>query len=278
MVRRLSMVIAAAAILTAGCATQLPEVPALSDSGTWLPGKVVWHDLVTPDIAGAKSFYGGLFGWSFDDVSEDYTLVRHEGRLIAGMAKLRTTKYASYWVPLVSVPDVDRAVAGTTGSGGERLVKAFDVPGRGRVAVLRDPQDAVFGVVRTIQGDPVDRVPGNNEWLWNEVWTSDVAAAGSFYRNLVGYDVSERTVADQPYTFLARDGLPRVGLLPKPSPDIGNTWVCYVKVADVDAAVAKVAGLGGNVLMAPTAEVRNGTVAIIADAHGAGLVIQEVTR
>jgi predicted enzyme related to lactoylglutathione lyase len=274
MVRRLSMVIAAAVILTAGCATQLPDVPALSDSGTWLPGKVVWHDLVTPDLAGAKTFYGGLFGWSFEDVSDAYTLVRHDGRLIAGMAELRTTKYASYWVPLVSVPDVDRAVASTTGAGGERLVKPFDVPGRGRVAVLRDPQDAVFGVVRTVQGDPADRIPGSDEWLW----TSDVAASGSFYRNLVGYEVATRAVAGQQYTVLERDALPRVGVLAKPSPDIGNTWVCYVKVADVDAVVAKVAGLGGSVLMAPTAEVRNGTVAIIADSHGAGLIVQEVIR
>ena len=276
--RILSTVMAAAAVLTAGCATQLPDVPALSDSGTWLPGKVVWHDLVTPELDSAKAFYAGLFDWSFDDVSDDYTLVRHDGRLIAGMAKLRTTKYASYWIPLVSVPDVDRAVAGTTGAGGERIVKPFDVPGRGRVAVLRDPQDAVFGVVRTVQGDPADRVPGTDEWLWNEVWTSNVAASGSFYRNLVGYDVSTRTVAGEQYTVLERDALPRVGVLAKPSTDIGNTWVCYLKVADVDDIVAKVEGLGGKILMKPKPDVRNGEVAIIADPHGAGLIVQEVTR
>ena len=33
------------------------------------PGKVIWVDLVTPDLDGAKRFYGGLFGWTFRDVA-----------------------------------------------------------------------------------------------------------------------------------------------------------------------------------------------------------------
>ncbi|MDP4726257.1 MAG: hypothetical protein NWS07_03115, partial [Desulfobacterales bacterium] len=48
-----------------------------------------------------------------------------------------------------------------------------------------------------------------------------------------------------------------------------------VAVADVDATVNKAKALGGNVLMAPTVTVRNGTVAVIADPNGAGFVVQE---
>ena len=270
--------VAVVVLLATGCATNIPEVPSISDSGRWINGKVVWHDLVTPDLEGAKSFYGGLFGWSFEDASENYTLVKNDGRLIGGMALLKSSVYSSYWVPLVSVRDVDQAVEATTSAGGERLVTSFNVPGRGRVGVLKDPRGAAFGVVKTTQGDPVDRVPGPNDWMWNEVWTDDVAASGSFYQENFGYDLKEETVVGVKHTLLTTGIVPRVGVVKKSDPKIANTWVAYVRVADIEATLSKARSLGATVLLAPTAEVRNGNVAILADPHGAGFVVQEVSR
>jgi uncharacterized protein len=34
---------------------------------TYAQGTPCWADLQTTDQEGAKAFYGGLFGWSFDD-------------------------------------------------------------------------------------------------------------------------------------------------------------------------------------------------------------------
>src|ERR1700687_2526284 len=51
-------------------------------------GKVIWVDLVTPDIAGAKRFYGELFGWSFHDIhtaDSDYSVALLEGRPVGGL-------------------------------------------------------------------------------------------------------------------------------------------------------------------------------------------------
>ena len=31
-------------------------------------GKVVWADLVTPNLSTAEKFYGGLFGWTFQKI------------------------------------------------------------------------------------------------------------------------------------------------------------------------------------------------------------------
>ena len=115
-------------------------------------------------------------------------------------------------------------------------------------------------MVQSSHGDPADRKADINEWLWNEVWTDDVPAAVAFYQTVGGYRLVEKTVGDTFYRYLERDGQPRVGLLDTPSPRIGNTWVAYIRVADVDAAVNKAKALGGYVLMAPTAAVRNGTV------------------
>ena len=273
----MALSIAAAAILAA-CAASLPRVPALDTTGILQPGKVVWHDLVTPDINQAKAFYGGLLGWAFQDLSRDYSLVRHNGRLVAGIARLDRHGRAGHWLPLVSVADVDSVLRQAASEGGKTLIRPFEMADRGRIAVLKDPQGTAFGIVHSTRGDPADRDPEINGWLWNEIWTEDLAGAIGFYTAVGGYRLVEKTIAGIPYRFFERDGRPRVGLLEKPSPEIGNTWVAYIRVADVNATVDKATALGGTVLMAPSAAVRNATVAVIADPSGAGFVVQEWNR
>ena len=78
------------------------------------------------------------------------------------------------------------------------------------------------------------------------------------------------------YRYLKHGDLPRVGLLEKPGPAVKNTWVAYIRVEDIMATTAKVETLGGRVVMAPRADIRNASVAIITDPSGAGLIIQEV--
>ena len=265
----------AAALVIAGCAATLPEVPPLGSAGISLPGKVVWHDLVTPDINKAKNFYAGLLGWTFEDVSDGYAVARHNGRFLAGIAKHDLSDRTSNWLPLISVMDMDRVLAEAAAAGGKTVLKPFDMPSRGRIAVLKDPHGATFGVVQSSHGDPADRKADINEWLWNEVWTDDVPAAVAFYQTVAGYRLVEKTVDDTFYRYLERDGQPRVGLLDKPSPQVGNTWVAYIRVADVNAAVNKVKALGGDVLMAPTAAIRNGATAVVTDPNGASFVLQE---
>ena len=265
----------AAIIMVAGCTTQVPTMPPLGDNGPALTGKVIWHDLVTPDLDAAERFYGELFGWQFETLSSDYKLASNNGELIGGMARLQNEQRTSHWLPLVSVPDVESAVSTTLEAGGVQLLRPFDLPKRGQVAVVADPQGAAFGVVKSASGDPADRAAGLHGWLWHEVWVDDPARAVSFYRDLLGFQQSVDQAFDHEYTYLSADGKPRVGIVQKASPEIGNTWVAYVRVQDVNATAAKAEALGGTVLMAPSEQVRDGTVAIITDPNGAGLVVQE---
>src|SRR5450759_2005830 len=49
------------------------------------PGKVIWADLVTPDLGTAESFYGGLFGWTFQPVhggDTDYAIALLDGCIL----------------------------------------------------------------------------------------------------------------------------------------------------------------------------------------------------
>jgi predicted enzyme related to lactoylglutathione lyase len=263
------------ATLLAACGTQRPNLPALSTSGAYQPGKIVWHDLVTPDLAASQDFYGKLFGWTFDEVTTGYVIVRNETRMIGGMASLDSGNRAGYWVPQMSVPDVDKAVNKTTSAGGQALLKPFDLPDRGRVALVRDPEGGVFGLIRTARGDPPDSPAALNEWLWHEIWSQNVEASERFYTSLAGFTVSRDKSQGTNYRLMTAGGRPRLAVADKPGDLPGNTWAVYVRVADVDAMTAKAESLGATVLMAPRSAVRHGSVAIITDPTGAGLVLQE---
>jgi len=269
------LVMVLGACFLAACSATLPTLPPLADSGVEHPGKLVWHDLVTPDPRRAQAFYGALLGWTFKQLSEGYWLAWNDGVPVAGVAALNSSQGLSHWLAHMSVPDVDAAADLAASQGGEILLKPFELPGRGRVAVIRDPQGAAFAVLRTQGGDPVDGEPLLNGWLWNEIWTHAPDQGVPFYRTLTGLQSDRRQVDGIDYRYLASGQSPRFGLIDKPSPELADTWVSYIRVADARVAAATVPALGGKVLLAPRQALRDSTVTIIADPNGAGLVLQE---
>jgi uncharacterized protein len=92
-------------------------------------GKMVWADLVTPDLGAAERFYGGLFGWTFQTVHtgvSDYAVVLVDGRPIGGLFQKPIPAgehRQSAWLTFLAVRDVDAAkrVGRIVRSGGRRL-------------------------------------------------------------------------------------------------------------------------------------------------------------
>lgn len=268
---------AAIAIATAtlsACQLTSTELPAISDTGVKQTGHIVWHDLVTPDLAQSKAFYSAVFNWQFQTVNDSYLFIKANNELIAGMAKLDNSNNPSHWLSLISVNNIDAVVEKTQQAGGDVLIGKTNIVGRGHIAVLQDPQGAVFSVINTNNGDPLKTL-ANNTWVWQEVWSDNPASSQRFYQSLGSYQIADKTLYGHNYQYLTAANKPAIGFVKKPSDEIGNTWVNYIKVADVDATLLKVTAAGGEVLMAPNEQVRNGTVAIIRDPAGAGLVIQE---
>jgi predicted enzyme related to lactoylglutathione lyase len=52
-------------------------------------------------------------------------------------------------------------------------------------------------------------------------------------------------------------------------------WLPAIRVADLNAMVARAVSLGGRVILAPRPDMRNGTIAIIGDPTGAALTLQQ---
>ena len=198
--------------------------------------------------------------------------------------RLQTSADISQWVTLISVQDVDAATATLQAAGGSVYTAPVDLADRGRLAVVADPQGALFALLQTNSRDPLDQEePDIGGFLWDELWTLDIDAAAAFYKTLTGYESEDdaslqgSVKLDNSYRLLRSQGRPRVGIMKNPVEDLRPIWVNYLRVKDADslnAIVARVEALGGSVLLAPQDREIGGRVALIAGPSGAGIALQ----
>ena len=273
-------------LLISGCRKQVAVPPITAQAtGTYHTGKFVWADLITSDVEVAKEFYGSLFGWEFEGDpggTTPFTLIKQGGTPIGGIVYhegINTEQREARWLSYISVPDVDKAAATAQNNGGEVFVAPFDLPQRGRVAVVLDPQKVPLGLLKASGGDPADENASRFRWMWHELWTTDTVGAILFYGKLAGYTAERATVSIQrePYTVLMSDGRAQAGMGQFTQEGIEPIWLPYVNVDDPNAIAAKTLTLGGAVLIAPDSTNRNVTVAVIADPMGGILAVQKWT-
>jgi predicted enzyme related to lactoylglutathione lyase len=264
-------------------------LPALTQppSGEHHVGKVVWADLVTPDLEAARRFYGGLFGWTFRDVPGDrnYALALLDGEPVAGLfQKARPVGQSRQpaWLTFLAVRDVDAAQQAALRHGAKVLFKSHYYPQRGRQAVLADPDGAVFAVLAAEGGDPPDYLAGPGEWIWSSVLVRDPKQETAFYKSLFGYDVYDLaseggTGGDAQHYILSSDSYARAGLhaLPADSMRRHPHWLNFVRVTDAAETAKKAVALGGRVLVEPRIDRHGGHVAVLADPSGAPFGVME---
>lgn len=235
-------------------------------------GRFVWHGCMTTDVASAKAFYTQLLGWEteiFKPGEMDYEMISVGGATHGGFGTVQGGA-PPHWLGHVQVEDCDAACARAIASGGSRLGEPMDVPEVGRMCVIADPQGAVFSIYQ-----PATTGPGAEGcFVWDELMTSDVEAAKTFYGSVFGWTSGEMDMGENgTYTMFRREGgVDTAGCMEKPSEmPVPAAWVTYAMCPDVDATVARVPGLGGTVVV-PAFDVPGiGRISIIADPTGAVL-------
>jgi predicted enzyme related to lactoylglutathione lyase len=252
-----------------------PVLPPLNstNTGEQLAGKFIWFDLATVDIATQKKFYGDVFGWTYQPVSQSdkqYTIIKNGERNIAGMFQIKPradAKAGALWISLMSVTDPNNAVATAKKAGGSIRMPVTSMAQRGTFAVLKDPEGAVFGVLKSDSGDPPDRDIQTGEFLWVDLFARDIQRAATFYQKLAGYEI----VDDEPNVqrkFLRSADKYRAGIVPLPDEANRSGWLPYIKVTDVAATLQKVTDAGGHIMVEPDDSLFNGNLAIFADPEG----------
>lgn len=246
-----------------------------------LPGKFIWAELVTDNVAVARAFYGPLLGWTFRSQG-DYVLVSSNGRPLAGMLQrprpANQPQATPRWFGYLSVTDVERAQQAVTRAGGRVVAAPHEVAARGRQAVFADPEGALFGVIHAKAGDPADTAAAPGGWIWLQLLSRDAQRAATFYHKVGGYQVSRNTADKRSSDFiLSSGGIARatVRTLPSDKPAVQPTWLPYVRVLDLGKAVAHAKQLGGRVLVSPRPNLLHGKVAVIADPTGGALGLLE---
>src|SRR5689334_11691161 len=120
-------------------------------------GRFIWYELITPDMAGAKRFYGDVVGWTAEDMpampgAEPYAVLSFDGNGVAGIMNLGAAMKAEgmppNWTGYVCVDDCDAAAAKVKQLGGAVHREPMDIPGVGRFAIVGDPGGAVIAIMK----------------------------------------------------------------------------------------------------------------------------------
>ena len=252
--------------------SSLPSVTA-TVTGERHTGKFVWHDLLTDDATSSRTFYAGVFGWTFE-TSGAYTQILNHGDLIGGMMQVQSpdeTKGEALWLPSLSVANIDQSIRDIKAKKGKVIKGPLEMKERGRGALVSDPQGAQLVLLHTKNGDPKDVTPQVGDWLWNELWTNTPKESYSFYRKLGGYSSSK---SKNDYQLLIRKGKWRAGIRDVSKKDLKARWVPAIRVSNLEETMTKTKALGGEVLVSPHKELVHGDVALIADNAGALVIIQ----
>jgi predicted enzyme related to lactoylglutathione lyase len=235
-----------------------------------------WVDMGSGDLAKAREFYGGLFGWNCPEGPPEaggYTVCDLNGKTVAGLGPQMNPSAPPNWLTYVNVDSADETVAKVTENGGMVFMPPMDVMEAGRMSVFADPLGAVIGIWQPGQhlGAQVVNEPGT--YCWSELVTTDLAAAKTFYGAVFGWDAEDQGPPGGPpaYTEWKLSGNSIGGMMLKPDQmpaEVPPYWGVYFAVADADASVAQAQELGGTVHMGPT-DIEPGRFAMLADPVGA---------
>ena len=122
------------------------------------PGALSWNELNTRDVEGAKTFYGAVFGWAFEDndmgEAGRYTTILLGEDMVGGILDMTERdvpeQVPAHWQVYFAVEDTDATIDQTKQRGGSVMVEPIDIPA-GRFSILTDPHGASFAVIKLSQ-------------------------------------------------------------------------------------------------------------------------------
>jgi uncharacterized protein len=163
------------------------------------------------------------------------------------------------WMGYIDVADVDATVAAIKADGGAVHMPATDLP-VGRIAMVSDPQGAVFYIMKPIppagkeaQESDAFSVTEAQHVRWNELATSDPDAAIAFYKKHFGWGQEGAMPMGElgDYRFIQRGEVGLGAVMPLMEGYPAPVWSFYIGVDDIDRAHAAVRANGGTVTNEP---------------------------
>jgi predicted enzyme related to lactoylglutathione lyase len=176
----------------------------MAEPRTYPAGVTSWVDIEHRDVEGAMAFYGGLFGWTFEEATPPglafrYVIARQGGLDAAGIggpadpadATGAAASITPDWNTYVAVQDADSAAARVEAAGGRVLEAPAEVGEAGRSARCADPWGVPFRLwqARRRLGAQTVNAPGT--WNFSDLHAGDPAASAAFYTAVFGWSFDD---------------------------------------------------------------------------------------
>jgi predicted enzyme related to lactoylglutathione lyase len=272
----------------------------MPESRTYPAGVPSWVDVSVSDLDAARDFYGGLFGWTFEDARPPegglrYLVARLHGSDVAGVTG--PVAGTASWHTYVAVDDADAAAARVLESEGRVLVPPVRAGRDSRFAVCSDPAGVEIRVREAVGHPGAQLVNSPGAWNFSDLHAADPPASTSFYVKVFGWEVDDLGFAgmirrpgygdhlvatvdpglrDRQADIGAPPGFDdAVAWLVAVEPGEPPHWHLTFAVADRDEAVVAVRRLGGTVLRGTDTEWTR--EALVRDPHGAAFTVSQFT-
>jgi predicted enzyme related to lactoylglutathione lyase len=248
------------------------------------PGVPCWLDTMQPDPEAAKEFYGGLFGWQFDNRAPagspgPYYVAQLHGFDVAAIGGPAEPGSTPFWHTYTAVESVEQTAKRVREAGGRVIAEPMDVPGAGRMATFADAKGAVFSAWQADSFIGAQLVNEAGAWNFSELHTPEPDAAARFYRAVFGWELLSFGMGETEFTFFTLAGYG--DFLAKINPQIRENqdadgapagfadavawlitqaahanadvphWSVTFAVDDADATATKAEQLGGKIIVPP---------------------------
>jgi uncharacterized protein len=248
----------------------------------YIPGVPCWIDTSQPDPEAAVDFYKGLFGWEFRDVMPPdapgkYFIASIRGGAVGAVGSIpEAAPPVAMWNTYIWVESADDAASKVKDAGGSAVMEPFDVMDAGRMAVLMDPEGAVFCVWQAKEHKGAEVVNEHGSLNFNGLNTRDAESAKSFYGAVFGWKTLDLGGAGEMWTMpgygdhleesnpdlrkqVAEAGGPpgfedvvaSINPIPADQQDTPAHWSVTFAVDDADAIAARAPELGAKVVVPP---------------------------
>ena len=269
----------------------------------YIPGVPCWVDTIQPDPEVTLPFYRGLFGWEFEDVAPDgegkYFIGRIRGGDVAAVGSSpEGAPPTATWNTYIWVESADETASKARDAGGEVAMAPVDVMDAGRMAVLADPEGAVFCVWQAKNQRGAKVVNEHGSLNFNGLATRDPEGAKAFYSAVFGWgtlplpsgpmwtlpgygdhlEESSPGLREQMAAMGAPEGFIDVVATLNPIADDDSAtpahWSVTFAVDDADATAAKASELGGEIVAGPSDAPWTRTT-VIKDPQGATFIASQ---
>jgi uncharacterized protein len=270
----------------------------------YIPGVPCWVDTSQPDPDAVLDFYGGVFGWTFEDMMPPeapgkYFNARVRGGEVAGIGSIPAGQpQAAMWNTYICVDSADETASKVRAAGGTVLMEPFDIFNAGRMAAFGDGEGAMFCVWQAKEHKGARVVNEHGALNFNGLGTRDVERAKAFYGAVFGWSTLDlggpemwtlagygdhlerdnpglrKMIADMGGAPGFEDVVASINPIPADEPDTPPHWSVTFAAEDADATAKRAAELGGTVIAGPF-DAPWSRLAVIRDPAGATFIASQ---